>query len=304
MNGAILATQHLELHANEDTQEQKLGPQNSSSITYDSPPLVEVAMSVQFDPPRELNQAHLGAFWATQRDQLPIVRTTQPIATTNEVFGNQGQWLPPSLQFALTNEPECRLQMTSVDDQWMCQVQRNRVVVNWRKRNAEYPRFGATWLRFSAIWRDWQQFLEVSKLPAPKSRLWELTYVNRIPQNGLWEKQADWPNVLPGLWGGGFASFRDATLRGFHGQWVWETIDPPARLYVEPKPGPENVLILSLTARGPIAAPQPDAPLDAAASLLQFECGMTCGHDLIVAAFDSISSSEAKKVWKRHADTD
>jgi hypothetical protein len=88
-------------------------------------------MSVQFDPPYGLTQAHLGAFWQSRRTDFPRVRTIQPIAATNEEFGGPGQWLPASWQFALTNEPECRLQMTSADDQWMWQLQRNRLVVNW-----------------------------------------------------------------------------------------------------------------------------------------------------------------------------
>lgn len=85
-----------------------MGQESRYSVTYDAPPLVEVAISIQFDPPKGLNQAHLGAFWVTQKDLLPNVRAVQPIATTNENFGSQGQWLPPSLQLALTNEPDCR----------------------------------------------------------------------------------------------------------------------------------------------------------------------------------------------------
>src|SRR5690606_90804 len=44
-------------------REWNLAQRNPTSISYDAPPLVEVAMSVQFDPPKGLNLAHLGAFW-------------------------------------------------------------------------------------------------------------------------------------------------------------------------------------------------------------------------------------------------
>jgi uncharacterized protein (TIGR04255 family) len=286
-----------------------LGHRQDPSITYKAPPLVEVAMSVQFDPPKGLNQAHLGAFWVTQKASLPHVRAIQPISATNEAFGDQGQWLPPSLQLALTNEPDCRLQMTSPDDEWMCQVQRNRLVINWRKRKAQYPRFGATWERFKSVWRDWQAFLVDSGFGPIKPQLWELTYVNRIPKEGLWNSPLDWPGIFPGLWGGAFASVDGAELRGFYGQWVWESTDPVARLYVEPKPGrsidkpPQDVLLLSLTARGLVdlegaeAAGGPEV-IDAV------ESGMESGHSLIVLTFDKLASKEAKKVWDRDADTD
>ncbi len=150
-----------------------MGQRQPSSMTYDAPPLVEVAMSAQFDPPKGLNQAHLGAFWVTQKASLPHVRAVQPISTANEVFGDQGQWLPPSLQLELTNEPDCRLQMTSSDEQWMCQVQRNRVVVNWRKRSEQYPRFSTTWCRFQAAWQAWETFLADLEFDSLKPRLWE-----------------------------------------------------------------------------------------------------------------------------------
>lgn len=288
----------------DETRELNLGP---PSVTYDAPPLVEVAMSIQFDPPKGLNQAHLGAFWVTQKDTLPHVRAVQPIVTTNEVFGGQGQWLPPSLQLELTNEPDCRLQMTSSDDQWMCQVQRNRLVINWRKRNGEYPRFSATWHRFRKACQAWETFLGGLEMAPLKLRLWELTYVNRIPKENLWDKPGDWPKVFPGLWGGNFAAVEGAELGGFQGQWVWESAEPPARLYVEPRPGRsveephEDVLLLSLTARGLFSA---DFKSNKDPNTDPIESGMSSGHDLIVGTFDRIASDVAKKAWGRHADLD
>ena len=287
-----------------------MGQRQPPSITYDSPPLVEVAVSVQFDPPKGLNQGHLGAFWVTQRSSLPLVRAVQPIGTTSEGFGDQGQWLPPSLRFALTNEPDCRLQMTSSDDQWMWQIQRDRLVVNWRKRNEGYPRFGSTWSRFKEAWRLWQAFLVDLNFPQLTPRIWELTYVNRIPKLGLWESPSDWHKIFPGLWSGDFATVDGSDLRGLQGQWVWESADPVARLYVETKPArttdkpPEDLLLLSLTARGPVVPIDADLRASDVATAELIERCMNCGNALIVTLFDKISSNEAKKVWERHADLD
>lgn len=284
-----------------------LAARNRPSITYDAPPLVEVAMSIQFDPPDGLNQAHLGAFWVTQKHVLPGVRALQPIAASYDDFGSEGQWLPPSLQLALTNEPDCRLQMISLDDQWVCQVQRNRLVFNWRKRGEEYPRFSAAWIRFLVSWEAWLSFLGDYELDRPRLRLWELTYVNRIPNDRLWEKPADWPNVFPGLWGGGFAVVEGAALRGFQGRWVWESLDPPARLYVEPNPGrsaedpQKDVLLLSLTARGLI---RDDSQTGQSSESDLIESAMAFGHDWIVGTFDKITSDAAKKAWGRHVDSE
>lgn len=257
---------------------------------------------MQFDPPKGLNQAHLGAFWFTQKGEFPNVRAVQPIPTVNEAFAEQGQWLPPSFQLALTNEPESRLQMMSEDEEWMCQLQRNRLVVNWRKRKADYPRFSVTKQRFLKLWSGWQEFLAALEFTLPKPALWELAYVNRIQKKNLWESPSDWPKVFPGLWGDNLVSVDAARLRGFHGQWVWESSSPAARLYVEPKPGrsadhpAEDVLVLTLTARGPVEFNSDDGPGTVADSVAR---GMVFGHDLIVTTFDNAASPSAKKEWKK-----
>lgn len=279
-------------------------------MTYDMPPLVEVAMSIQFDPPRGLNAAHLGAFWMTQRQDLPTVRTLPPIPSVQDDFGGVGQWLPPALQFALTSEPDCRFQMVSSDEQWMCQLQRNRIVVNWRRRSEQYPRFGATWQRFREIWISWREFLGSIGLPRTRPLIWELTYVNRIPQGELWTHPEDWPRVFPGLWGGPFAGPGQSQLRGFQGQWVWESSNPLARLYVEPQPGRSaepphhDELILSLTARGPCTPAGDDSSSSDEGELSRMEIGLAGGNDLIVSTFDALTSDSAKTAWRRHAHTD
>jgi len=293
-----------------DSERITLAQQQSHLISYDTPPLVEVAMALRFDPPTGFGQAHLGAYWASRKREFPRVRAVQPISTANESFGGERQWLPPSLQLALTNEPDSRLQMTSSDDQWMLQVQRNRLVINWRKRSKEYPRFEAAWDRFKSSWIDWTKFIHDLNFSPPIPQLWELTYVNRIPQGTLWDTPADWPNVFPGLWGGKLAVVDDAQLCGFHGQWVWEHSSFPARLYVEPKPvrlsgpPPQDVLLLSLTARGIIPPVQSEASVEIGSEMERIESGIRCGHDFIVSTFDKIASIEAKQVWGRHDNID
>lgn len=285
-----------------------------SNITYDRPPLIEVAMSVQFEPPQGLTQAHLGGYWMSQRDAFPVVHSAQGIPASAEEFGGRRSWLPPALRLALTEEPDARVQMASADSQWMQQVQANRLVVNWRQppsktlEAAAYPRFSGTWGRFADAWKSWSEFLIRLAITPPKPTLWELVYVNRIARGTLWQSPADWPSVFPGLWGQGFAEVPGAILGGVHGQWVWETDEPPARLFIEPKPGRgpapghQEYLFVSLTARGKVGllqnTPVPDDHGGGA-----IEGGIRHGHGLIVTAFDRIASPAAKKEWKRHDDS-
>ena len=278
----------------------------SANVSHSHPPVVEVAMSVQFDPPSNLTLAHLGAFWATQKENFPKVRATQPIAASNEDFESEGPWLPPSLRLAFIDEPQCRLQMTSADEQWMCQFQPDRLVVNWRKKSEDYPRFEKTLERFQASWHRLQEFFADEAISAPEPRLWEVTYVNRIPKGDLWQCPADWPQVFPGLWGNEFSSADGLSLRGLRGQWVWDYAPGHARLYVEPSPArsadnpPVELLMLNLTARGPIKS-KGDCG-ETMDSIDAIESGMNLGHDLIVSTFDQISSTQAKVHWGRHGE--
>lgn len=113
-----------------------------------------MANSVQFETPRRLTQAHLGAYWASQREQFPTVHSTQGLAAINEEFAGRRSWLPPSLRLALAEEPDTRAQMTSADKAWVQQVQANRLGVNSRRDEGlpgappHYPRFGGTLERF------------------------------------------------------------------------------------------------------------------------------------------------------------
>jgi uncharacterized protein (TIGR04255 family) len=280
-----------------------VGRTRRAAIDYKEPPVVEVAMSVQFEPPTGLGVAQLVLFWESRRDEFPNVRAVAPIPGMSEEFTAEGQWLPPSLGLAISNEPQCRFQMTSADDQWMCQIQLDRIVVNWRKKGEDYPRFAAAFGQFKRTWRAFEQFLTTREIEILAATLWEVVYVNRIPKGPLWNSPADWPNVFPGLWGNGFSSATGLSLRGLRGQWVWDCPpDPdPARLYVEPSPARtiENpsveLLMVNLTARGPVRIGAEGTAEDS------IETGMNLGHDLIVFTFDSIASKVAKEYWKRYA---
>ena len=278
------------------------------TITYARAPLVEVAISVQFETPRGFTQAHLGAYWESQREEFPTVHSTQGLPAINESFAGGRSWLPPSLRLALAEEPDTRVQMTSADKQWVQQVQADRLAVNWRKCDdtaTPYPRFTKTLKRFWQCWHDLDRFLERVNLTPATPVVWEVVYVNRIPAGSLWRTAADWPGVFPGLWGKPFASIEGASLAGLQGQWVWETASPTARLYVEPKPGrgpgPDfhDLLFVTFTARGPLALPAGAAAGDNSREAAI--CGaVDLGHRLIVSAFDSLNSAKAKIAWGRN----
>ena len=234
-----------------------LGTRPARPVNYLDPPVVEVAVLVQFEPPERFNIAHLGAFWQTQKGRFQKVVAAPPIAGfAEDEIGADGRWLPSSLRFAISNEPQCRLQMTGDDEQWMRQVQPDRLVVNWRKKSGGYPRFDAVLDEFLLTWREFDTFLRSENLAEAVPRLWEVVYVNRIPKGPLWQTPSDWPAIFPGLWGRPFGAASGLTLRGTHGRWMWDDEHDSARLDVDAAPAmsdtADEVFILGLTGRGRI----------------------------------------------------
>lgn len=264
-------------------------------------------MAARFNAGGAVNAGHLGAFWSQVRDRFPTVHAAQPIASRAAAFDTEAQWTPPAIRFAVTDQPDCRLQMTAPDDEtWMWQVQSDRLVVNWRKRSSQYPRYSEALREFGRAWRQWARFLaETGEAVEPVA--WELTYVNEIPAgpDELWETVEQWPEMLPGLLGVPRRGAGGLTLAGLHGQWVWQHADPPAELIVSPAPATReqrHALILKLAARGPIDQEnQPAEPMDPIdESYRSLEAGLNVGHRLIVSTFDAMVSDAAKQHWGRH----
>lgn len=256
-------------------------------------------MSVQFAPPKGFGIAHLGVFWDILKEDFPNVTAVQPITPMVDDFGTEKRWFPQSFRLALSDSPDCRLQMTSADECWMCQIQQDRLAINWRRREEkEYPRYSATWDSFSIAWQKLLSLLQTLKLEPAKPQLWELLYVNQIPKGELWSTPQQWPDVFPGLWGNKVKSVAGADLFGLIGQWVWQTPDGRARTIVEPKPG-KDVLFMTITTRGVVRAPDGAESSRDANSSSEIKSGLDLGHSLIVSTFDEIISDAAKKIWGR-----
>ncbi len=271
-------------------------------IDYGNAPVVEVAISIQFDPPKGLNIAHLGAYWNTVRDIYPRVESAHPIPISHELFG-----IPAPFSFVMdTTSPECRLQMASADDEWMCQVQRDRIVINWRKRNADYPRYEQTSERFRSALSGWVNFLRQNfEATTCNARSWEVVYINRV-EDAAWTTSNDWPKIVPGLFATGFEGIPNASLTSLNSQWIWESQSPRVRLYVEQKPfrrTPQGAssAFLNFIARGPLGqAPQGiDIYDESVWEIISPAIGS--GRDMIVNTFHRLISDQARAIWRHHA---
>src|SRR5256885_314816 len=103
---------------------------------FDRPPVVEVAISIQFAHVPELTSAHLGWFWKQHlgEGKWPSVNEAHVLDDAFERFGSQREWMPSGGIKVSPANPRVRLQFVETGDEHMIQVQSTRFVYNWQKK--------------------------------------------------------------------------------------------------------------------------------------------------------------------------
>ena len=258
--------------------------------SFDAPPVVETVLGVQFDPIPRLTNAHLGAFWKSLGPDWSEVKDVPPLPQESETFGDQPRW--PGVLFHLTQDTSTRLQVRNQTRDRMIQIQNGRFHLNWLGlEGGEYPRYGKTRPEFDSLFGKLTGFLAEEQLKPVRLNQWEITYVNHIKKGSQWGQPSDWINI-----------FRDYPVSILHqegmnfeshtGCWHYEIFPKKGRLHVELLHGrskQDEILILKLTARGPIEAGD-DSGLAK---------GLDLGHESIVRGFEKITSAEAHKLWRK-----
>lgn len=151
----------------------------SDPVTFGSPPLNEVAMSVQF-PTGVVDEVDaLARYWPTIRDAFPLHDKQPPLFPVVEDFNR-----PPeggAVGQLIQGIPPARYWFLSEDKTWLVQVQADRFVLNWRRVEGgeEYPRYRALRPEFE---RRFRTFLDIAGGPgdAPAADWCELSYINHV----------------------------------------------------------------------------------------------------------------------------
>jgi uncharacterized protein (TIGR04255 family) len=123
--------------------------------------------------------------WFTDRSEI---NTAPPYAMTAESPAIQGPWIgigPIELQ---PNTIEPRYWITLKDNAYVIQVQRDYLALNWRRRHVdeEYVHYDTLRQRFADLLSVVEENLSAAgELLGPERA--ELTYVNVIEPNQLWE---------------------------------------------------------------------------------------------------------------------
>jgi uncharacterized protein (TIGR04255 family) len=268
----------------------------SSLPRYAKPPVIEVAISVQFDTLALFELVHFGLLWELLRERYPRTEHQPPLNSVVELFGS-----PASQQASLSfvsGFPVGRAWYLSEDKCHLIQVQPDRFTLNWRKLDtgADYPSYETLKARFTDELDLFLGFVREHTLGELEPRQCELTYINHIYAGKGWRTPHDLPSIL-NVWANntsqpGLPELEDAFLR-----WQYRYEDngaPLGRLHVQLQSAfratdRSRLLVLDLTARG--------APIGKGINgALAFS---DRAHEWIVRGFTAITTAQMHRLWER-----
>lgn len=266
----------------------------SGSLNFANPPIVELVLGAQFSPLTRLTAGHFGKLWQALGPDWTEPGDDLPIADQFELFDRPRSTGAREIQLRLQQLPlPARFTLGHKDEDRLIQFQSTRFHLNWRRREGFYPSYRRLIAEFEEAFARLSAFTESAGLGPLAVNQWELTYVDSFPQGEYWETPADWPGILPGLFGNLFAA-EGLPLSMEHraAEWRFEITPKRGRLHVSASQGragedKREALLLNVTARGPVGK-------GGATTLRE---GLDLGHEIALETFLRVVSDEAKKRW-------
>lgn len=168
--------------------------------SYRDPPVIETVIGVEFAPIEGWSVPHFGLFWNQVKDRFGSFEVHSPIASRIEVMDGPGQFPEQRIQLEMMTTPEVRCWFVNGDGSELIQVQHDRLIFNWRKRDGAYPRYSdSVRPSFVSAWGEFKGFLHSQGLQPPRILQCEITYVSHIPKGDGWEDVSEWSKVLKSI---------------------------------------------------------------------------------------------------------
>jgi len=178
-----------------------------------------MVLSIQFATLENLKSVHVGLLWQRFRSAYPDVSEKAPINAVFETFGAPAQSRPAVQfeQFLSPPMPRYWFEKSGTPD--LLQLQQDRIIHNWRKREDDptYPRYETLRDRFRTEVDQFVAWLSEEQIGEVRPNQCEVTYVNIIQTPGA-EKLHDRLEQITPLWTGRLseplnADFDDAQVR-------------------------------------------------------------------------------------------
>ncbi|MCH8270572.1 MAG: TIGR04255 family protein [Planctomycetes bacterium] len=149
--------------------------------SFKNPPVVETALSIQFNEIAGFNNTHFGLFHQTIKPEYPHVREQPRLDPVIERF--PGPVFVGKSRFQIENAivPQ-RMWFVNENDSELIQLQPDRIVFNWRQKDdrSEYPRYATNGPKCIDAYSSFVDFCESHQLDRPVPNLAEVAYVNHI----------------------------------------------------------------------------------------------------------------------------
>jgi uncharacterized protein (TIGR04255 family) len=269
-------------------------PSSGSLVDFESPPVSEVALAVQFAEPVATDAVTLGQYWPLVREEYPHLQPQPPLAPIVEVFaGDGGQ---PRVTFQLMEGAvPSRYWFVSSDSSELIQVQPDRFAFNWRGEPAAgdpYPRYPYLRERFERLYTVLASSLEERGVAVVPTWV-EVTYVNPIPAQADDGSRMDLSAILRRISSTRPASLPPVEETSLNEQYLLQREGRPyGRFRVAAAPvlrvtDGAPAYMLTLTARGQIETPD-------MAGILAF---LDEGRSLIVNGFRDMTTDHMHEVW-------
>lgn len=261
-------------------------PSSTQLPQFERPPVTEVALAVQFDPVT-LRAVDLAAISLAFADDFPTVEEQSPRPPMSVEQG-------PKLSFELRGGfDQPNLQFINNDRDRIVQFQRDRLVVNWRRRpDEDYPRYeGAVRPMFVDAWRRLSSVLADLGQEALKPNICEVVYVNVI-DSGQGMGGATAPADVLALWNGSHSDsflpspsqFRVSVRYPLPVENGWLGIESTA---IRRSDNGGDAMLLQLSATGMVESPGLEGALDF----------LDIGREWVVKGFFSFTTNTMHKRW-------
>lgn len=267
---------------------------------FKKPPVIEVALSVQFERLVALSSLRMGLLWREFRSRFPREEQHPPLDSVQERFGVPKGPTGMNVRIEMTRVPPVpRSWFLNETGNRLLQIQPDRFGLNWRKANTDdaYPRFELLLDAFKSEWARFSTFVETEKIGELAPSQCEVTYVNHLEAGLGWNNFNELDKVLT-VWRDSFSdSFlpqAEDTRLALRFVIPAETGEPIGRLHVAVDPAfrasdSKPVLVMTLTARGvPVG--------EGLEGVLAF---MNTGREWIVRGFASVTTPEMHSLWER-----
>lgn len=256
-----------------------------ASPSFAHPPLLEVALAVEFAPLAEFGATVMSDLARRWGDRYPRVQEHPPLPPNMAIgFPASGAGMMVSV-----GAPQIRLWLLTEAEDRLVQLQRDRLIVNWGSSSDEgtYPRYKeALRPEFENDFEELRSFLRDRSLPTPRVISTEVTYVNAVVDSrdadlvGLLRSQVRVPHHL------------DRPVATQLSQ-TWNRLVDGAvtsTLTLNVQAQRDGDTMLTLTGRSAVAAGA--EPTDVLGSL------DVCHHD-VVASFVELTDEQRHKNWGR-----